>query len=93
MIDATVNDIGIVGVVDFAASGVVAGRVLAEELNVLLGGVAGSGNGFGTFSRAAVELFGFVLDLVVQTREDGKDSAFDVLLRFEVGRCDSLWKF
>ena len=70
VVDATMNDVGIVCVVDFTACRVEAGRVLAKKLNVLLGSVTGSSDGFGPFGGTTIEFFGFVLDFLVQTPKD-----------------------
>ena len=53
--------------------------MLAEELDVLLRGVASLVNGLGTLASALGQLLGLVLDLGVQAVEDGENGAFQLL--------------
>lgn len=83
--DATVDDVGVLGAGEAAARGVVRGRLLAEQLNLLLRRVAQLLHLLGARVGARVELLGLVLDLLVQALEDGEHGALDALLRLEVG--------
>lgn len=83
--DAAVDDVGVVDARELAARGVVRGRLLAEQLNVLLGRVAQLLDLLGARVGARVELLGLVLNLLVQALEDGQHGALEALLRLEVG--------
>ena len=67
--------------------------MLAEILNVLLGSVACFVNGLGALASSFSELLGLVLDLGVQTLEDGKNCALQLLrglvmlIRDALGTC------
>jgi len=84
VVDAALEEIGVVRLVDFSGGRVKAGRVLAEHLDVPLSHVAGFINVFGGFACARLQFLGLVLDFGVEAREDGQDGPLEVLLRLEV---------
>lgn len=49
--------------------------MLAEELDVLVGLLAGFVNGFGALAGTLLEVFLFLLDLIVKCLEDGQNGA------------------
>lgn len=74
MVDAALEEVGIVVLLDLAGGGGVVGSgVLAEELDVLLGQAAGLFDGFGALGGSGAQLLGFVLDLFVETLEGGEN--------------------
>lgn len=85
MQDTTSYNIGVVGTVESSTSRVVGSSLLAEQLNVLLGGVAELLDFLGRLLRTVGKLLGLVLDLLVQSLEDGDDGALDALLGLGVG--------
>jgi hypothetical protein len=64
--------------------------VLAEKLDLLLCSVPGLLNLLRALLRAARELLGLVLDLLVKTLEDREDRALDGLFGLDVGVDNSL---
>jgi hypothetical protein len=53
VINTALEDVGVVRGLDLVAErGIVGGRVLAQQLDVLLGQLAGLFNGFGTLGRS-----------------------------------------
>ena len=83
--DAARDDVGVVGGVVLAAGGLERGGVLAEELDVLLGGVARLLDLLGALLGAVGQLLGLVLDLLVQALNDRQGRALDGFLRLEIG--------
>jgi hypothetical protein len=59
--------------------------MLAEQLNLLLCGVASLIDLLSSLLGAVGELLGLMLDLLVQTFEDGKDGALYALFGLDVG--------
>jgi hypothetical protein len=79
VVDLALQDVRVIVRLDRAGRRVVGSGVLAEELNVLLRGVASLVNGLGSLTSALGELLGLVLDLSVQTFEDGEDGSLECL--------------
>jgi len=71
MVDTSLNNIWVVACMDLTTSAVKGSGVLTEEFNMLLCGVPGFVNELGTLSSTLCELLGLVLNLRVQTLEDG----------------------
>jgi hypothetical protein len=84
MVDTTVDNIWILGSIDLASMGTKRSRLLAEQFNVLLGGVARLLDLLGTLASSRSQLLGLVLDLLVKTFKDREDGSLEVLFRFEV---------
>lgn len=64
--------------------------LLSEQLNVLLGSVAGLLNLLCTLYSAGLELLCFGLDLLDQAVKDRENAGLDVLLSLEVRVCQTL---
>lgn len=77
--DSARNNIRIVGGLQVAMVRVKGCRVLTKELNVLLCLLAGLVDSLATLASSLCELLAFVLDLGVQTVEDGQNGAFELL--------------
>lgn len=82
--DTTVDDIGVLGGLELAASGLEGGSLLAQQLNMLLCELAGLLDLLGTLLGAVRQLLGLVLDLLVQALKHRQDGALEVLLSLEV---------
>jgi hypothetical protein len=79
MVDTTLEDIGILVSADLSARALKGSRVLAEQLDVLLGCLARLVDKLSTFSSALCEFLGLVLDLAVETLKHGEDGALESL--------------
>ena len=64
--------------------GTIRSSMLAEQFDMFLCDAASLVDGFPSFAGARFELFGFVLDFLVESFEDGKNLAFEVLVEFYV---------
>jgi hypothetical protein len=73
------EDIGILVSADLSARALKGSRVLAEQLDVLLGCLARLVDKLSTFSSALCEFLGLVLDLAVETLKHGEDGALESL--------------
>jgi hypothetical protein len=85
MEDTAVHNVGIIVTVEVTSGGVERGRVLAEQLDLLLSGVTSLLDLLGSLLGTVGELLSLVLNFLVQTLEDGKDGALDALLGFDIG--------
>jgi hypothetical protein len=83
--DTTVHNVRIIVAVKMTSGRVERSRMLAEKLDLLLGGVAGLLNLLGSLFSTMSKFLGLVLDLLVQALKDGKDGALDALLGLDVG--------
>jgi hypothetical protein len=90
MHDTALQDIGIVCSLHIAAVRVKCRRVLAQELNVLLGVGAGLVNRLAAFTSSFGQLLALVLDLGVKAIENGKNCAFQLFGRLVVLVGDAL---
>lgn len=81
--NTTADNVRVVGTRKLATSRVKGSSLLAEELNLLLGGVAKLLNLLGASTSTALELLGLVLDLLVEALKDGKDGALDALFSLD----------
>lgn len=86
----TVNHVRVISARDASTGALVASSVLAEKLDLLLCSVPGLLNLLRALLRAARELLGLVLDLLVKTLEDREDRALDGLFGLDVGVDNSL---
>ena len=65
MLDASVQDIGVIVRIDLTARRIISRSVLAEELDSFLGVVASNIDGFGSFTGAGGELRVLILNFLV----------------------------
>jgi len=72
------NDIGVIGSLQITVVRVKCCRVLTEQFNVLLCMLTSLVDSLGTLSSSLCELLVLILDLGVQTVENGEDSAFEL---------------
>ena len=79
VVDAALEDVGVVGRLHVAAVRVEDCRVLAEEFNLLLSVQAGLVDSLTALASSLGELLALVLDLGVQAVEDGEDGALELL--------------
>ena len=90
VVDAALEDVGVVGRLHVAAVRVENCRVLAKELNLLLGVQASLVDSLTALASSLGELLALVLDLGVQAVEDGEDGALELLCRLVVLVGDAL---
>lgn len=90
MVDTTLKDVGIFVSADLASGAFKGSRVLAKLLDVLLRGLAGLVDKLAALSSTLCELLGLVLDLGVETLENGEDRALESLCCFGVRVGDAL---
>jgi len=72
------NDIGVISSLKITVVRVKGCRVLTEQFNVLLCLLTSFVDSLGTLSSSLCELLVLILDLGVQTVENGEDSAFEL---------------
>lgn len=85
MHDTSQDDIRVVASVQLAAGRVVRCRLLAQKLNMLLGGVAHLVDLLSAALSSTLQLLGLVLDLLVQALKNGHDGPLEALLGLDVG--------
>ena len=90
VVDTTLKDIGIFVSTDLASGAFKGSGVLAKLLNVLLRGLASLVHELASLSGTLCELLGLVLDLGVETLEDGEDRALESLCCLGVRVGDAL---
>jgi hypothetical protein len=90
VVDTTLEDIGVLVSADLATGALKGSRVLAKQLDVLLGCLARLVDKLSTFSGALCEFLGLVLDLAVETLEHGEDGTLESLCCFGVRVGDAL---
>lgn len=88
--DASVYHIWIVESLHPAASRIMTGSLLSEQLNVPLGQVTSFLDLFRAFHGTGLELLSFILDLLVQAVKDRENVGLEVPLGFYVGICQAL---
>lgn len=84
MDDTLAKNIGIIGRSEVGAARWEGGNVLGEQLDMLLGRVAGLLDRLSAPVQAVGEPLGIVLDFVVQVLQVLKDGLLEVLLRLDV---------
>jgi len=84
VVDTTLKDVGVFVSTDLASGAFKGSCVLTKLLNVLLRGLAGLVDKLASLSSTFCELLGLILDLGVETLEDGEDRALESLCCFGV---------
>jgi len=90
VVDTTLKNVGVLVGRDLPAGALKGSRVLAELFNVLLRSCSGLVDELASLSSTLGELLGLILDLSVETLEDGEDRALESLCCFGVRVGDAL---